>query len=309
MKYYLALAVIIFFAACNGGDKTPEIDTTLIPKETPQIAYSIVNVYPHDTSAYTQGLQLYNGKLYEGTGDYETSSLRITDLKTGTVEKKHMMGSDKIFGEGINIFKDKIYQLTWQSNIIYVYDVNNIDKPIKTFNWPYEGWGITNNGSDLIVSDGTANIYFVDAGNFTVKRRITVSTDGGPIDSINELEYINGYIYANVYQTDFIVKIDPANGNVVGKMDFPDLRQKYFAKEITDRTDVLNGIAYDSTTKKLFITGKRWPKMFEISLNQFLPKPCSLKRLALGNTYKCILYHLKYLAAKSKKKPQFGAGV
>ncbi len=267
MKFYLALATIIFLAACIGGDKTPEIDPALIPKETPQIAYSIVNVYPHDTSAYTQGLQLYNGKLYESTGDYEASSLRITDLKTGKVEKKHMMGSDKIFGEGINIFKGKIYQLTWKNNIVYVYELNNIDKPVKTFSWLYEGWGITNNGVDLIISDGTANIYFVDAETFKVKKRITVSDDSRPIDSINELEYIDGFIYANVYGEDFIIKIDPSNGKIAGKMDLPGLKEKYFAKEITDRTDVLNGIAYDSVTKKIFITGKRWAKLFEITLN------------------------------------------
>jgi glutaminyl-peptide cyclotransferase len=270
MKYYLTLAVIIFLTACNGGDKTPDesIDTSLIHKDAPKINYTIVNQYPHDTSAYTQGLELYNGKLYEGTGDFETSSLRITDLKTGKVEKKHMMGSDKIFGEGITIFKGKIYQLTWQSNIVYVYDLNNLDKPIKTFKWPYDGWGITNNGTDLIVSDGSANVFFVNADDFSVKRRITVNEDGSPIDSINELEYIDGFVFANVYQSEFIVKIDPANGNVVGRIDLPGLREKYFPKEIIpERTDVLNGIAYDSVTKKLFITGKRWPKMFEITLN------------------------------------------
>ena len=270
MKYYLTLATIIFLAACNNGDKTLEIDEGLIPKQTPLIAYSIINVYPHDTSAYTQGLQLYNGKLYEGTGDYTNSVLQIVDLKTGKIEKKHKLGknnADSTFGEGINIFKGKLYQLTWLSNIVYVYDVNNIDKPIKTFNWPYQGWGITNNGTDLIVSDGTANIYFVDAENFKVKSRVTVSDDSGPVDSINELEYIDGFVYANVYGEDFIIKINPANGKITGKMDLPGLKEKYFAKEVTDRTDVLNGIAYDSATKKLFITGKRWPKMFEISLN------------------------------------------
>jgi glutaminyl-peptide cyclotransferase len=269
MKKYLTLIAIVFLAACTGNDKEVEVtDDTLKTVEAPKIRYTILNVYPHDTSAYTQGLQLYNGKLYEGTGDFETSSLRITDLKTGKVEKKHMMGSAEIFGEGINIFKGKIYQLTWRSNVVYVYALNNIDKPITTFKWPYEGWGITNNGTDIIISDGSANLYFVDAETFKVKSTIAVTEDGRPIDSINELEYIDGYVYANVYQTNFIVKVDPASGHVAGKIDLPGLKEKYFPKEIIpDRTDVLNGIAYDSTTKKLFITGKRWPKMFEISLN------------------------------------------
>jgi glutamine cyclotransferase len=178
-----------------------------------------------------------------------------------------MMGSDKIFGEGINIFKGKIYQLTWQSNIVYVYDVNNIDRPVKTFTWPYQGWGITNNGTDLIISDGSANLYFVDAETFKVKNTVAVTEDGNSMESLNELEYIDGFIFANVYQSDFIVKIDPSSGHIVGKLDLPGLKEKYFAKEITERTDVLNGIAYDSTIKKIYVTGKRWPKMFEISLN------------------------------------------
>jgi glutaminyl-peptide cyclotransferase len=271
MKYFFAFLVIVFFTACNGGGvDIPQngVDSSLIHKYAPKIAYTIVNQYPHDTSAYTQGLQLYNGKLYEGTGDWETSSLRITDLKTGKVERKHMMGSTEIFGEGINIFKGKIYQLTWKNNIVYVYDVNNIDKPIKTFKWPYQGWGITNNGTDLIISDGSANVFFVNADDFSVKRRITITEDGSPIDSINELEYIDGYIYANVYQSEFIVKIDPATGSVVGKIDLPGVIQKYAPNYVPEPGDeVLNGIAYDSVTKKLFITGKRWPKMFEITLN------------------------------------------
>ncbi len=271
MKYFFTFLVIVFLTACNGGGvDIPQngVDSSLIHKYAPKIAYTIVNQYPHDTSAYTQGLQLYNGKLYEGTGDWETSSLRITDLKTGKVERKHMMGSAEIFGEGINIFKGKIYQLTWKNNIVYVYDVNNIDKPIKTFKWPYQGWGITNNGTDLIISDGSANVFFVNADDFSVKRRITITEDGSPIDSINELEYIDGYIYANVYQSEFIVKIDPATGSVVGKIDLPGVIQKYAPNYVPEPGDeVLNGIAYDSVTKKIFITGKRWPKMFEITLN------------------------------------------
>ena len=269
MKQFLTIAVVILFAACTGNDKDKEVeDPSLKRVEAPKLAYNIVNVYPHDTSAYTQGLQFYNGKLYEGTGDYETSSLRITDLKTGKVEKKHMMGSAEIFGEGINIFKGKIYQLTWRSNIVYVYDVNNIDKPIKTFKWPYEGWGITNNGTDLIISDGSANLYFVDPETFKVKSTVAVTEDGRSIDSINELEYIDGFVYANVYQSEFIVKVDPASGHVAGKIDLPGIIERYAPGYIPKPGDeVLNGIAYDSATKKLFITGKRWPKMFEVKLN------------------------------------------
>ena len=266
MKQYLAITTLVLFAACNGG-KEPDHDDSIVPKPIPVIGYNIIAQYPHDTSAYTQGLQFYKGKLYEGTGDYETSSLRITDINTGRVEKKHMMGSAKIFGEGINIFRDKIYQLTWESHIVYVYDINNIDKPIKTLNWPYEGWGLTNNGTDLIVSDGTANLYFVNPDDFKVKSTIAVTDNGGPVQQLNELEYIDGFVYANVYQTDYIVKIDPPSGHVVGKMNFPGIKEQYFPNQIVPgRTDVMNGIAYDSTTKKIYVTGKRWPKLFEISL-------------------------------------------
>jgi glutaminyl-peptide cyclotransferase len=269
MKYIFSLALVIFLAACNGGDKTIDpVDPDLVHKAAPKIAYNIVNIYPHDTSAYTQGLQFYNGKLYEGTGDWAKSSLRITDLKTGKVEKKHLMGTAEIFGEGINIFNGKIYQLTWKNNIVYVYDVNNIDKSVTTFKWPYQGWGITNNGTDLIISDGTANLYFVDAATFRVKSTVAVTEDGVPIDSINELEYIDGFVYANVYGEDFILKIDPVSGHVTGKIDLPDIIQKNTPGYTPVPDDeVLNGIAYDSATKKIFITGKRWPKMFEITLN------------------------------------------
>ncbi|MBK7882419.1 MAG: glutaminyl-peptide cyclotransferase [Chitinophagaceae bacterium] len=270
MNKTIIAGILLFLISCNNTD-VPETDPTLVPETIAapaQLSYNIINTYPHDTSAYTQGLQFYNGKLYEGTGDFETSSIRITDIKTGKVEKKHMMGSDKIFGEGITIFKDKIYQLTWTSKIVYVYDIKNIDAPVATFKWPYEGWGITNNGSELIISDGSANLYFVNPDDFKVKSTKQVRDNAGPVLHLNELEYADGFIYANVYQSDYIVKIDPSSGYVTGKIDLPGLLEQYAPKEITPgRTDVLNGIAYDSTNKKFYITGKRWPKLFEIVLN------------------------------------------
>ncbi len=271
MKKYLAFGLLVLLYSCNGGETVKDdpkaIDPDLVPKPAPQIAYNIVNVYPHDSAAYTQGLQLFNGKMYEGTGDWANSSLRITDYKTGKVEKKHAMGSKDIFGEGITVFNGRIYQLTWRSNIVYVYELSNIDKPVKTFTWPYEGWGITNNGTDLIISDGSANIYFVNADDFKVKKRITVTEDGVPQESLNELEFINGAIYANVYQQDHILKIDTADGKVTGKLNLQGIIEKYAPGFVPEPGDeVLNGIAYDSAGKKLLITGKHWPKMFEIVL-------------------------------------------
>jgi len=268
MRKISAILALVVFAACSNNDNTDgPIDPGIVPPKTPAIPYTIVAEYPHDTSAYTQGLEFHNGRLYEGTGDFESSSLRITDYKTGKVEKKHMMGTDSIFGEGITIFKNKIYQLTWQSHVVYVYDAGNIDKPTRTFSWPYDGWGITNNGTDLIISDGSPKLYFVNADDFRLKSTIRVTENGNPVYQLNELEYIDGFVFANIYQSDIIVKIDPASGFVVGKMDFTGVKEKFFADKITERTDYFNGIAYDSATKKFLVTGKRWPKMFEVKLN------------------------------------------
>jgi glutamine cyclotransferase len=273
MTKYFLLAALVLFSACSNRNNDTEPATTETPVTgiaAPQnITLNIIGIYPHDTSAYTQGLEIYKGKLYEGTGDYETSSLRITDIKTGKVEHKHMMGTSKIFGEGITIFNNKIYQLTWQSHVVNVYDLNNIDKPVQTFNWPYEGWGITHNDKELIISDGSANLYFVSPADFRIRTTIQVTDNAGPVNNLNELEMINGFVFANVYTQDFIVKVDPASGNVVGRIDLPGLKDQYFKNQvIADRTDVLNGIAYDSTSKKIYITGKRWPKMFEAYINQ-----------------------------------------
>ncbi|HMC99992.1 MAG TPA: glutaminyl-peptide cyclotransferase [Ferruginibacter sp.] len=265
MKKYFPLVSIILLAACNGGDHTV-VDPELQKEVTPAIAYTIIAQYPHDTSAYTEGLQVYDGKFYEGTGMENESTRQVSDIKTGKVEQRYLYTDPKIFGEGIQVFKGKVYQLTWKNHIVYVYDVKNLKDTIKTFNWPYEGWGMTNNGTDLIISDGSPVLYFVDPETFKEKSRITVHNNSGSVGSINELEYINGFIYSNVWQTDDILKIDPADGKVVGKISLTDLKQQYFANQITDRTDVLNGIAYDSTTRKMYITGKRWPSVFEIKL-------------------------------------------
>ncbi len=269
MKYFFAALLFLSITSCNSSEDEP-VDKDLIPPKSgiaapAVISYSLLAQHPHDTGSYTQGLELYRGKMYESSGDYENSSIRITDFKTGKVEKKHVMGSDKIFGEGITILNDKIYQLTWQSNLVYVYDVNNIIKPIQTFTWPYEGWGITNNGTDLIISDGSANLYFVNPQDFKVKSTVAVQTNLGPVDNLNELEFIEGSVYANIYTTEKIIKIDPESGHVTGIMEFKNLLQP---GDITaGRTDYFNGIAYDSSTKTMYVTGKRWPKLFEVRLN------------------------------------------
>lgn len=270
-----ALLFLLLFS-CN-NNSTPDIDNTLpetniynIPAPIPVI-FKVEAVYPHDPTAFTQGLEFYKGKLYEGTGELGQSRLRIVDIKTGKSEKDHTIADNSIFGEGITIFKNKIYQLTWQNHKIFVYDINDITNPVNTLNWSREGWGITNDGNNMIISDGTSKLYFVEPDEnrkeMKINKILTVINNRGEVDSLNELELIDGYIYANIWLTDEIVKIDTANGHVVGIINLKGLLQQYDpGVRILDEA-VLNGIAYDSTAKKLFITGKKWPKLFELKLN------------------------------------------
>jgi len=262
---------LLFIISCNSEEDQPATAPDPGPQipEPQTITASVFREYPHDTSAYTQGLELYNGKMYEGTGDYNNSSLRITDYFTGKVlqinewGKDSVMGKDEAFGEGITIFKGKLYQLTWQSHKVYVYDVNDITKPIQTLDWNYEGWGITHDSTNLFISDGSSNIYVVEPEKLKIQSIFSVRSNNGNIDAINELEYIDGYIYANKYMTNYILKIDPKTGILVGLITLNNLLQP---SDMNERTDVLNGIAYKKETNSLLITGKRWPKMFEINL-------------------------------------------
>ena len=221
----------------------------------------ILNTYTHDRDAFTQGLVLENGVLYEGTGLYGKSSLRKVDLETGKVLQVHRLPS-AYFGEGITILGDTIIQLTWQSKRGFVYDKNSFEV-LREFTYETEGWGVTDDGKRLIMSDGTSTLYFLDANTFIVTGHVQVYDSNVTVANLNELEYIRGQVYANVWHTDSIAIIDPNSGRVTGWIDLSGLLPP---KTDGMPIDVLNGIAYDTEAGRLFVTGKLWPSLFEIEL-------------------------------------------
>lgn len=275
MRFCFFVLIGLIFVSCN-NDSSGDYDNTLpapkvsnVPPPAPLI-FKVLNVYPHDPAAFTQGLEYHEGKLYEGTGEFNQSKLRVVNIKTGEPLKSHTISDPKIFGEGITILDGKIYQLTWQNNKIFEYNIDDITNPVRTYSWSREGWGATNNGKELIISDGSAQLFFVSpnpsATQMTINKILTVRDNLGLVDSLNELELINGYVYANIWLTNNIVKIDTTNGQVVGKMDLTGIMQQYAPGVPLKPEAVLNGIAYDSAANKMYITGKDWPRLFEIEL-------------------------------------------
>jgi glutamine cyclotransferase len=245
---------------------TPVVPTasptpTPTPEPTRSYTYKVVNTYPHDIYAFTQGLLISDGEMYESTGQNGLSTLRKVELTTGKVVKKVDVPA-QYFAEGLAELKGKLYQLTWQSGVGFIYERDTFKK-IGEFRYSGEGWGLTTDGTDLILSDGTNQIRFIDPATFSVKRTISVFGGGLPLDQLNELEYINGEIYANIWKTNSIVKINPQSGKVTGWIDMSNILPE---KDRTTQTDVLNGIAFDKEKERLFVTGKRWPKLFEIQL-------------------------------------------
>jgi glutamine cyclotransferase len=270
MKKILAFtAIVLLISACNNGNDTSgDTDTatatnTIAPPAN--ITYNIVAAYPHDTSSFTEGLIWQNNSLYESTGLEGKSRLMKINIKNGKATDSVIL-DNSIFGEGITLLDNKIYQLTWVNHKVYVYDAKTLKK-IKELTWAHDGWGLTTNGTDLIISTGESNIYFVDPETFKIRKTLGVSDNNGPVGNLNELEFINGVIYANIYLYDYIVKIDPANGNILGKIDLSSLRGKAAQQVDTDKDNVLNGIAYDSAKKSLYVTGKNWPVLFEMKVN------------------------------------------
>jgi glutamine cyclotransferase len=230
-------------------------------RPTPTVAgFKVVAVYPHDPNAFTQGLTIADGQLYEGTGLYGQSSIRKVDLASGRVEKQRSIPS-MYFGEGIAILDGHLYELTWQNGVGIVYDLATFNLQ-RTFQYSGEGWGLTQDGHQLILSDGSANIRFLDPQTFAVVREIEVRDHGQPVTRLNELEYVDGEIWSNVWYDDRIARISPASGEVLGWIDLSTL----YPKNARSSEAVLNGIAYDAAAKRLFVTGKNWPQLYEIEV-------------------------------------------
>ena len=226
----------------------------------PVWGYTVRHIYPHDPGAFTQGLQYLDGVLYEGTGLNGRSSIRRVKLETGEVLQQRPV-PQQYFGEGIVVWHSDLIELTWRSEVALVYDRTTFE-PRRTFKYTGEGWGLTEDGTSLIMSDGSAELRVLDPATFLERRRITVSAEGKPVRNLNELEVVKGEIFANIWQTDYLARVSPATGNVTGWVDLSGLLS---AAERAS-TDVLNGIAYDAAHDRLFVTGKLWPKLFEITL-------------------------------------------
>lgn len=227
----------------------------------PVAGFRVVNTFPHDPQAFSQGLVVAEGTLYEGTGQNGESSLREVDLATGRV-LRFVPLANEYFGEGVTVLGDRIYQLTWKNRLGLIYDRKTF-APISSFRYTGEGWGLTTDGEQLILSDGTSVLRFLDPKTFDVTRRVDVRAGGQKLDKLNELEFINGEVWANIWYSDRIARISPKTGEVTGWVDLTTL---YPARDRPSREHVLNGIAYDAQAKRLFVTGKLWPKLYEIEV-------------------------------------------
>ncbi len=258
-----AILLSVLLAGCGKSKETVDQSTN----DTTLISYTVISVLPHNSEAFTQGLVVHNNQIIESTGQNGTSWVGIVNPASGEHEKKIILDK-QYFGEGVTVLNNKLYYLTWKHRIGFIYDVRTFakigefeyDKPI------HQGWGLTHNNENLILSDGTDKIHFLDTTTLKVQRTITVTDGNMKIKELNELEFVNGYIYANVWQTNWIVKIDPATGKVAGKVDLSPLGNEIRA--VDPNADVLNGIAYDKNSRAFLLTGKLWPKSYLVRLKE-----------------------------------------
>lgn len=269
IKQFLLFSFILTMNSCGNNIATSdnnELNVNVIKAPT-QLQYEVVKVYTHDTSSYTQGLEWDGETLFEGTGNYGKSQLHKMNANLQIIGKKINLPKE-LFGEGITIFKNKIYQLTWKEQKVLVYNVNTLQKE-KELYWQYEGWGLTHNDTALIVSTGGSDIYIVDPNSFAIQKTIGVYNNYGYVSDINELEYVDGKIFANIYGQNEVVVIDPVTGQIINNINFSNLLAQAGVKYDPTTIDVgyvLNGIAYQAKSKTFFITGKCWPVMVEVSL-------------------------------------------
>lgn len=272
-RYSLLLALTLLLGACNNEKPAEQTTTETAPSEsvvvpTP-IGYNIVNQYPHDPKAFTEGLEFHDGFLYESVGQYGESDVRKVELTTGKVVQSTKMEA-RYFGEGLTLLNGKFYQLTYREGKGFIYNAKTL-KQEGSFPFPtQEGWGMTNNGTHLIFNDGGNILYFMDPASGNIVKQLAVTDERGPVYRINEMELIKGFIYANQWQLDLLLKIDTATGKVVGRVDLSGLRQQTGIPPLSgdeDAPEVLNGIAYDATGNRIFITGKNWPKLLEVKLD------------------------------------------
>lgn len=247
MRFLLTFFSALMFLACSDG-------------RVKEYKVEVVQSYPHDTESYTQGLFFHEGKLYESTGLHGKSTMRMVDLQSGEALKR-LNFNESYFIEGSVILSDKLYVLTWESRVAFIYDADSLQYK-STWKYPREGWGLTTDGKQLIASDGSAYLYFMNE-EFGLKRKVMVKCQGRPVRLLNELEYIDGRIWANIYTSNEIVIINPKDGNVEAVIDCNGLLPRSL---MTSSTDVLNGIAYDSESDKIFLTGKNWPRLYEIRI-------------------------------------------
>ena len=255
--------LLIACVGCGNNSNNKSEAPTAPNAPVPKYGYQILNIFPHDSNAFTQGLILVDGKLLESTGQEGSSSLRSVELQTGKILKKVDVPSP-YFAEGATVLNGKVYQLTWQHHVGFIYDAQTFER-VGQFNYDGEGWGLTTDGQSLIVSDGSNRLKFLDPASFQVKKVVNVLDGSGPVDQLNELEFVRGEIYANVWHADRIAVIDPQTGRVKAWIDLTGLMPE---GELSDSEAVLNGIAYDQANDKLYVTGKLWPRLFEIKVKR-----------------------------------------